>query len=66
METIKGLADSAAGLAVTALFLIIYFPGGTIFMALMCNTSKLDGWDWVLSVIIPGYGIGAVLLSSAC
>lgn len=39
------------------LFVLVYFPGGTIFMASMCNNSRLDGWDWVLSVVIPGYGL---------
>lgn len=49
-----------------AFFLIVYFPGGTIFMALSCNSRHLDGWDWVLSVIIPAYGLFKSLFSSSC
>jgi len=26
-------------------------------MAMSCNTRRLDGWDWVLSVIIPFFGL---------
>lgn len=47
-------------------FLALQFPGGTIIMALACNSRRLDGWDWVLSVIIPGYGLFTALFSSAC
>jgi len=45
-----------AGLMFVAYFLLGQFPGGTIFMAIMCDSRNLDGWDWVLSVIIPFYG----------
>ena len=51
------LFSSIAGLGFLSLILIFNFPGGTIFMALMCKSWRLDGWDWVLSVIIPGYGM---------
>lgn len=46
--------------------LLIYFPGGTIIMALACNSRRLDGWDWVLSVIIPAYGLMKALFGSYC
>ena len=47
-------------------FLLIYFPGGTILMAMACNSRRLDGWDWVLSVIIPAYGLAKVLFGTSC
>jgi hypothetical protein len=47
-------------------FLLIYFPGGTILMAMACNSRRLDGWDWVLSVVIPAYGLVKVLLNPYC
>lgn len=62
----KWLFESASSLALMALFAVVYFPGGTILMALSCDSRKLDGWDWVLSVIIPAYGLIKSLLSSAC
>lgn len=40
-----------------AIFLLGQFPGGTIFMAVSCNSRHLSGWDWVLSVIIPFFGL---------
>jgi len=42
------------------------FPGGTILMALVCNSRRIDGWDWVLSVIIPAYGLMKVLFNTSC
>jgi hypothetical protein len=66
MAMFKQAFESAAGVAIFLLFLVVYFPGGTIMMALSCDSRKLDGWDWVLSVIIPGYGLFKSLLSSAC
>ena len=60
--SIKDLRASAAGIAIVALLPLVYFPGGTIFMALMCDSRRLDGWDWILSVIVPGYGLIAGLL----
>lgn len=62
----RALFESASGLLFMALFFVVYFPGGTILMALSCDSRKLDGWDWVLSVIIPAYGLMTSLLSSAC
>jgi hypothetical protein len=47
-------------------FLLIYFPGGTILMAMACNSRRLDGWDWVLSVVIPAYGLMKVLFNTSC
>jgi hypothetical protein len=35
-------------------------------MATVCNSRHLDGWDWVLSVIIPAYGLVKVLFSTSC
>jgi hypothetical protein len=40
-----------------ALEVLAAFPGGTIFMAAMCSSKRLDGWDWVFSVIVPFYGM---------
>ena len=51
------LFSGIAGLGFVGLILLFNFPGGTIFMALMCKSWRLDGWDWVLSVVIPGYGM---------
>ncbi len=53
----KQMLDSTLGIMFFLVFLIAYFPGGTILMALSCDSRRLDGWDWVLSVIIPGYGL---------
>lgn len=39
------------------IYALVGFPGGTIAMALACEARDLDGWDWVLSVIIPAYGL---------
>jgi hypothetical protein len=63
---IKQLFESASGIAMFLVFMVLYFPGGTIMMALSCNSRKLDGWDWVLSVIIPGFGLMKSLFSSYC
>jgi hypothetical protein len=46
--------------------LLIYFPGGTILMAMACNSRRLSGWDWVLSVIVPAYGLLKVLFNTSC
>jgi len=35
-------------------------------MALSCDSRKLDGWDWVLSVVIPGFGVVKTIFSSSC
>jgi signal transduction histidine kinase len=37
-----------------------------ILMALACNSRRIDGWDWVLSVIIPAYGLMEVLFNTSC
>lgn len=63
---LKGLFESTVGFAFFLFLLVIYFPGGTIVMALSCNSRKLDGWDWVLSVVIPGFGLIKSIFSSAC
>lgn len=54
---------TAAGVA---LFAAGQFPGGTIIMALSCSKHNLDGWDWVLSVVVPFYGVMKALFSSYC
>jgi hypothetical protein len=46
--------------------LLIYFPGETILMAMVCNSRRLTGWDWVLSVIVPAYGLLKVLFNISC
>lgn len=43
-------------------YLLLLFPGGTITMALACKARDLDGWDWVLSVIIPAYGLISAIM----
>jgi hypothetical protein len=60
------LFESGAGLLFAAVFLLGQFPGGTILMAMTCNSRRLDGWDWVLSVIVPFYGVMKVLFSRYC
>ena len=65
-HAMKPLFESGFRIIGFLLLLLIYFPGGTIMMALSCRSYRLDGWDWVLSVIIPGYGIATALFSSAC
>lgn len=53
----KDLISGAMGTVFGIMFLLAYFPGGTIAMALSCSGSRLDGWDWILSVFIPFYGL---------
>lgn len=62
----KQLAEGAVSAAFLVFFLLIQFPGGTILMALSCNHSRLSGWDWVLSVVVPAYGLLKTLFSSSC
>ena len=62
----NNLVSGAMALIFGFIFLLGQFPGGTIVMALSCRSSRLDGWDWVLSVIIPFYGIFKSLFSSYC
>lgn len=57
----NNLFQGAAGIFFVGLFILGYFPGGTIFMAVMCDSHRLDGWDWVLSVIIPFFGLFTAL-----
>lgn len=49
--------DSAAQILGFVAMVLIWFPGGTVFMAVMVPGWKLDGLDWVLSVVMPGYGL---------
>ncbi len=63
MERILG---AGYGVIMFLIFAVIYFPGGTILMALTCNSRRLDGWDWVLSVIIPAYGLIKALFNVSC
>ena len=58
--------ESVSSIIFYLFFLVVYFPGGTIVMALSCNSRRLDGWDWVLSVVIPAYGLAKSIFSSSC
>jgi hypothetical protein len=51
------IADSLGGLLGCLGYLLLGFPGGTIFMAIMVPSKDLGGLEWVLSVIIPGFGL---------
>lgn len=62
----KGIFESLIGVGFFLLALVAYFPGGTILMALRCNSHRLDGWDWVLSVVVPFYGLFKAIFSNAC
>lgn len=55
-DFLKSASEYGIGAVVFVFFLLGNFPGGTILMALSCGSRQLDGWDWVLSVIIPFYG----------
>lgn len=35
-------------------------------MALSCRTRELGGWDWVMSVVIPAFGMFTALFSDRC
>lgn len=50
----EGIAWGLVGIIV---YLLTSFPGGTLVMAGACGSHKLSGIDWVLSVIIPAYGV---------
>lgn len=45
------------GIILFIICILTYFPGGTIFMSIRCHSRDLSGWDWVLSVIVPLYGV---------
>ena len=62
----KTLLENLGGYVVLIFFLLMNFPGGVIIMALSCNTSRLDAWDWFLSVIVPGYGLFVSLFFGPC
>lgn len=51
------IINGAGAVIIAGLFLVGQFPGGTIFMALSCSSYRLDGWDWVFSVVIPFFGL---------
>ncbi len=53
----KGFFDNATGIVMFFLFLLAQFPGGTVFMAMRCESIDLTGWNWVLSVVMPFYGL---------
>lgn len=53
----RRLIDQIGTLFFLVLFLLGQFPGGTIFMALRCDSYNLTGWDWVLSVVVPFFGL---------
>ncbi|MBL4543400.1 MAG: hypothetical protein JKP98_24250 [Rhodobacteraceae bacterium] len=60
------MAEALFRITLIAVGAVLYFPGGTILMALSCDSRKLDGWDWVLSVVIPGFGVVKTIFSSSC
>lgn len=49
--------EAIGGFGFMLAFAVLYFPGGTILMWLSCPDRRLDGLDWVLSVVIPGFGV---------
>ncbi len=57
MGRISDALGALGSLGLMVLFFLGQFPGGTILMATTCNTRRLDGWDWVLSVIMPFFGL---------
>ena len=63
---LKDIFASAAGITMFLFFALFSFPGGTIMMAMSCDSRNLDGWDWVLSVVVPGFGLFKSIFSSAC
>jgi hypothetical protein len=59
----NSLSQNLFSVLLAIAFLLGNFPGGTIAMAMSCSSYKLSGWDWVLSVVIPFFGI---IKSVAC
>lgn len=51
------LGEKLFGGVFFAAYLVAGFPGGTIAMAAMRDSSELHTFDWIASVIIPFYGI---------
>jgi hypothetical protein len=51
------ILESTSSFGLMALFLLGNFPGGTLVMAASCNTHHLSGWDWLLSILIPFFGL---------
>lgn len=60
------LFESGLALSMFLFFLLIYFPGGTLLMAWACNSRRLTGLDWVLSVIVPAYGFLKAVFNVSC
>ena len=56
-DSAGGFLSGALGCVMGILYLLTCFPGGTIFMAIMVPNRELTGLDWVLSVILPGFGL---------
>lgn len=54
---IKEAFDLVLPLIFAGIFLVLYFPGGLVVMGLSCEKYRLEWWDWLLSVILPGYGL---------
>ena len=57
LARIGSIASGATYLLCIAVFILAQFPGGTILMAISCSSRELDGLDWVLSVVVPFYGM---------
>jgi hypothetical protein len=51
------ILETIGSLGLLIIFFLGQFPGGTIFMAARCDSYRLSGWDWVLSVIVPFFGL---------
>lgn len=58
---IQKTLGAAAQFVIAVIFLLAVFPGGTIAMAASCNYHSMDAWDWLLSAIVPGYGLAAAI-----
>lgn len=60
------LSESVLGTVMVIAYLAAGFPGGTIIMWQSCRAYRLDGLDWVLSVLVPFFGPAKALFSDYC
>ena len=65
-EFLENAMGALGGSFAIVFFAVGQFPGGTILMAMSCDTNRLDGWAWVLSVVIPFFGFFTAFFSSYC
>ena len=57
MALLKGSVTTIGYGAVGLLALTFWIPGGPIWMWIWCGKANADTSDWVMSAVIPFYGL---------